>query len=247
MTGSFLATCFIYLPVFVFAWATIPEAGYKAAGQTATVSLSFAQISGGGAPAAEAAPEPEPEPETVEEPQPEPEKTEVIPEKIEKPKPKKKPEQEKPKPKKDKPKAKPKENPQKKAEQPNPQPAGESLAPSPVENATPGAPTAGSEGGISTIVFGEREDPFLSEVKRRVESVLHYPHKARAMRMEGTAVVQFIVKSDGTLAELELYKSSGYPLLDKMATKAVADAQPLWGKPRGIVRLRFPIRFELRR
>lgn len=84
LTSSFFLTCFIYLPAFVFAWNSVPETTFKAAGQEQTVALSFAQMSGGGvstpeAAAAESLPEPEPEvrtepkPKEIVNPQPKPE------------------------------------------------------------------------------------------------------------------------------------------------------------------------------
>lgn len=119
-------------------------------------------------------------------------------------------------------------------------------SPAPSNVAQAGGVTASQQGGIATMVYGEVHDPFLAEVKRSVESVLEYPRKARAMRMEGTAVVQFVIDASGRLESLELHKSAGKPLLDKMALKAVQRAQGLWSKPQKTVRLRFPIRFELR-
>ena len=66
LTSSFFLTCFIYLPAFVFAWSSVPETTFKAAGQEQTVALSFAQISGGGVStpevaATESVPESEPD------------------------------------------------------------------------------------------------------------------------------------------------------------------------------------------
>lgn len=63
--------------------------------------------------------------------------------------------------------------------------------------------------------------------------------------IEGTAVVQFIVDSNGKLTELKIFKSAGHPLLDKAAMRAVADAESNWSQPKGTVRLRFPIQFKL--
>ena len=77
-------------------------------------------------------------------------------------------------------------------------------SPVPSKVAQAGGATASQQGGISTMVYGEVHDPFLAEVKRSVESVLEYPRKARAMRMEGTAVVQFVVDASGRLESLEL-------------------------------------------
>jgi protein TonB len=104
--------------------------------------------------------------------------------------------------------------------------------------------SAGQE-GISELVYGQTTDPFLAEVKRAVESALHYPRKARMFHIEGTAVVQFIVDSNGKLTELKIFKSAGHPLLDKAAMRAVADAESNWSRPKGTVRLRFPIQFKL--
>ena len=84
LTSSFFLTCFIYLPAFVFAWSSVPETTFKAAGQEQTVALSFAQISGGGVStpevaATESVPESEPdvrtepEPKEIVNPQPKPE------------------------------------------------------------------------------------------------------------------------------------------------------------------------------
>ncbi|WP_443743651.1 energy transducer TonB, partial [Sutterella sp.] len=118
-------------------------------------------------------------------------------------------------------------------------------SPAPGPAAAPGAQTASAEGGISTLVYGEVDDPFLAQVKRAVERELHYPRKARQFHIEGTAVVQFIVNAQGELTELKLFKSAGHPMLDKAAMRALDDAQSSWGKPRNTVRLRFPIQFKL--
>ncbi|HAB81943.1 MAG TPA: energy transducer TonB, partial [Sutterella wadsworthensis] len=115
--------------------------------------------------------------------------------------------------------------------------------PAPVQSA--GAPVSAGQEGISELVYGQTTDPFLAEVKRAVESALHYPRKARMFHIEGTAVVQFIVDSNGKLTELKIFKSAGHPLLDKAAMRAVADAESNWSRPKGTVRLRFPIQFKL--
>ena len=74
--------------------------------------------------------------------------------------------------------------------------------PAPVQSA--GAPVSAGQEGISELVYGQTTDPFLAEVKRAVESALHYPRKARMFHIEGTAVVQFIVDSNGKLTELKI-------------------------------------------
>lgn len=291
---SFLLACCVYAPlIWVMFWSA-PALTYKPSGQVASVSLSFAQISGGGAPQEEVAPEPQPEaapepepepepeppqpepepeapppePEPIPEPEPEPEPIpEPEPEPEPEPKPEPKPEPPKPVKKEvvkpvERPKPKPEKRVEKKVEKPKvekvkavetpkkadaPQAAAAPKAIAPGPAAQPvGAQTARAENGISTLVYGEVDDPFLSEVKRAVEASLHYPRKARMFSIEGTAVVQFIVNQSGKLTELRIFKSAGHPMLDKAALRAVADAESRWSQPKGTVRLRFPIQFQLK-
>lgn len=264
---SFVLAACVYLPILWGVFWAAPALTYTPAGQMAAVSLSFAQFSGGSA-AAEEAPEPTPAtaPEPAEEapppePEPEPEPAPVPEPPPPPPEPKPKPEP-KPEP---KPVEKPVEKPKpvkkavKKTEVPKPvkaakatvkgpdvKPAAAPAAPAgpaPVQSA--GAPVSAGQEGISELVYGQTTDPFLAEVKRAVESALHYPRKARMFHIEGTAVVQFIVDSNGKLTELKIFKSAGHPLLDKAAMRAVADAESNWSRPKGTVRLRFPIQFKL--
>ncbi|WP_302431445.1 energy transducer TonB [uncultured Sutterella sp.] len=281
---SFLLACCVYAPLLWVIFWSAPSLTYKPSGQVASVSLSFAQLSGGGAPQEEvapepqpeAAPEPEPEPEPPQ-PEPEPEAPPPEPEPIPEPEPEPEPEPqpepepepepkpvkkevvkpvEKPKPKPEKRVEKPKTEKQKteqpktietakKSDAPQAAAAPAAIAPGPAAQQA-GAQTAHAGNGISTLVYGEIDDPFLTEVKRAVEESLHYPRKARMFHIEGTAVVQFIVNPSGKLTELTIYKSAGHPLLDKAAMRAVSDAESRWSRPKGTVRLRFPIQFQLK-
>ena len=243
---SFVLAACVYLPILWGVFWAAPALTYTPAGQMAAVSLSFAQFSGGSA-AAEEAPEPEPAP--VPEPPPPPPEPKPKPEPKPEPKPVEKP-VEKPKPVKKAVKKTEVPKPVKAAKAtvkgPDVKPAAAPAAPAgpaPVQSA--GAPVSAGQEGISELVYGQTTDPFLAEVKRAVESALHYPRKARMFHIEGTAVVQFIVDSNGKLTELKIFKSAGHPLLDKAAMRAVADAESNWSRPKGTVRLRFPIQFKL--
>lgn len=258
---SFLLACCVYAPLLWVIFWSAPSLTYKPSGQVASVSLSFAQLSGGGAPQPEPEPEapppepepiPEPEPEPEPEPQPEPEpepepkpvKKEVV-KPVEKPKPKPEKRVEKPKTEKQKTEQPKTIETAKKSDAPQAAAAPAAIAPGPAAQQA-GAQTAHAGNGISTLVYGEIDDPFLTEVKRAVEESLHYPRKARMFHIEGTAVVQFIVNPSGKLTELTIYKSAGHPLLDKAAMRAVSDAESRWSRPKGTVRLRFPIQFQLK-
>lgn len=49
-----------------------------------------------------------------------------------------------------------------------------------------------------------------------------YPKKAHERGWEGTATVEFTIRTDGTCVDCRLVKSSGYDLLDKAALKTAA-------------------------
>lgn len=271
MRKSFALACALYLPLTALAvWSSsLPRTeSFKAAGLESAVTMHLAQL-GGAVPATEneepvretlsntpreAEPQPEPLPELVSEsessvaPQPRPEdlsKIEPRPEPKAKPSTvaKAKPRQES-KPKTQPRSETPKATKRRELAETQASSAPQALTPSLRQNAE--APSAGEQTGIATLVYGEAEDLFLSEVKRRVEAALKYPRKARAMRMQGTAVAQFVVAKDGTISELAIISSSGHTLLDKTAIEAVEAAQPQWGAPKKTVRLRFPIRFHVR-
>ena len=103
-----------------------------------------------------------------------------------------------------------------------------------------------AQGGIATLVFGEKDDPFLAKVKRCIESELRYTRRARQLRLEGTVTVQFVVRKDGSMDAFEIHTSSGQVMLDNMAKRAVESAQAHWGQPQNAVRLRIPLRYELK-
>ena len=63
-------------------------------------------------------------------------------------------------------------------------------------------------------------------MKRKIELVWEYPYLARESGMQGRLLLRFIINRDGSLAEAKILRSSGYPLLDKEALRAVHDASP---------------------
>jgi TonB family protein len=70
-----------------------------------------------------------------------------------------------------------------------------------------------------------RDDAALSDGTRTGVRYLEpiqppYPKRARTMGWEGTVVLRVGVSADGTVAEVAIHKSSGYPLLDQAAVMA---------------------------
>ncbi|WP_447977659.1 TonB family protein [Candidatus Nitrospira bockiana] len=82
----------------------------------------------------------------------------------------------------------------------------------------------------------------------RVMQLKRYPYIARLNRWEGQVVLRAVIKADGTVAELEIAKSSGHTILDKDAMEVIRQASPLklkhpLGKPQIVVNV--PISYTL--
>jgi protein TonB len=76
-----------------------------------------------------------------------------------------------------------------------------------------------------------------------------YPSSARTMGFEGTAMIDMWLRKDGTVSVVQVYKSSGYPMLDTAAAKAAAQSSftPARGADGAPVNVwvRRPFRFSL--
>jgi len=67
---------------------------------------------------------------------------------------------------------------------------------------------------------------YMQGLKRRIEDIWKYPETARRDGVEGDLVMKFSISKSGRVVDIELIKSSGYPMLDEAAKKALADASP---------------------
>jgi protein TonB len=82
----------------------------------------------------------------------------------------------------------------------------------------------------------------IAEIQQRVQSALVYPPLAKMRRTEGVATMGFAIGADGRAKQVEVARSSGFPLLDRAAERAVRAAAPL---PYVYGRLEIPVHFEL--
>ena len=74
----------------------------------------------------------------------------------------------------------------------------------------------------------KRDYRWLSEViLRRVEELKRYPPSARADRAEGKVVVKAVIDENGSISEVGVFQSSGYPTLDEAAIQTMRQAAPL--------------------
>ena len=196
-------------------------------------------------------PKPEPKPEPKVEPKPllKPE-----PKKIEKPKPEPKKVEKKPLP-------KPEPRPEPKTEpkvEPKPEPTPAITAPAPIATPAPAVNTnlPANNKSIASApaqkvaqelnLANAQSDEDFSKVIAAVKKHKNYPSNARRMRHQGVVEVRFLLKTDGSIDELKVSKSSGFESLDKGAIENILKASSEFPKPKEARYLRFPIAFTLR-
>ena len=196
-------------------------------------------------------PKPEPKPEPKVEPKPllKPE-----PKKIEKPKPEPKKMEKKPLP-------KPEPRPEPKTEpkvEPKPEPTPAITAPAPIATPAPAVNTnlPANNKSIAAApaqkvaqelnLANAQSDEDFSKVIAAVKKHKNYPSNARRMRHQGVVEVRFLLKTDGSIDELKVSKSSGFESLDKGAIENILKASSEFPKPKEARYLRFPIAFTLR-
>ena len=190
-------------------------------------------------------PEPKPEPKVEPKPLPKPEQK-----KIEKPKPEPKKVEKKPLPKPEprpEPKIEPKVEPKPAITTPasvaTPAPAVNSNLPANNKSiASAPAQKVAQELNLSNA----QSDEDFSKVIAAVKKYKSYPNNARRMKHQGVVEVRFLLKTDGSIDELKVTKSSGFESLDNGALENVKKASSEFPKPKEARYLRFPIAFTLR-
>ena len=179
------------------------------------------------------APPPPPEPKKIEKPKPEPKKVEKKP----LPKPEPRPE----------PKIEPKVEPKPAITAPSP-----AATPAPAVNSNLPANNKSIASAPAQKVAQElnlsnaQSDEDFSKVIAAVKKHKSYPNNARRMKHQGVVEVRFLLKTDGSIDELKVTKSSGFESLDNGALENVKKASSEFPKPKEARYLRFPIAFTLR-
>jgi protein TonB len=73
---------------------------------------------------------------------------------------------------------------------------------------------------------------FFERFRTNIYGVWNYPQPAIEHNEQGTCLLRVTVNRDGTVREVELVESSGYPLLDREAMAAVRKGAPYGALPR---------------
>lgn len=88
------------------------------------------------------------------------------------------------------------------------------------------------------------EDEVSKQFRKQAEQGLYYPAAAIAQGLQGEAVVLMIISEDGQVSAARIEQSSGHPLLDEAALRAVRSLRSLPATaPREAL---LPVRFSLK-
>lgn len=118
-------------------------------------------------------------------------------------------------------------------------------APPPPVSAVSSHPTPATE---TTPPAERAQQRYLKEhfiyIRDLITKRLIYPPMARKMGWNGRTVVSFVIAEDGSVHNLRVMETSGYPLLDKSASETVRLAAP-FPKPPVRAEIVVPISFKM--
>ena len=70
-------------------------------------------------------------------------------------------------------------------------------------------------------------DDYLEHVRRWISRFQHYPEEADKQGQKGVVLLDIDIARDGTVLDVRIARSSGYPLLDAAALQTVRSASPV--------------------
>jgi protein TonB len=101
-----------------------------------------------------------------------------------------------------------------------------------------------------SVVPVKRDYSWLSEaILRRVEALKRYPAPARIDRAEGKVVIKAVIDENGSITDVGVFQSSGYPALDEAAVETMRQAAPFHlphplGQPRMTIKIPMSYRLD---
>ncbi|MBI3753065.1 MAG: energy transducer TonB [Deltaproteobacteria bacterium] len=93
-------------------------------------------------------------------------------------------------------------------------------------------PTAEKDKSISLNANEPRSISYLQTLKGMIKDKWEYPEAAARDGEAGRLWIRFIIRKEGTLEDVMLIKSSGYPMLDDAALSAIRLAAPFYPFPK---------------
>ena len=102
-----------------------------------------------------------------------------------------------------------------------------------IEAATAAGAAKGTKGAVSRQSGNAAASNYPGKVRSKLQRALRYPAKAERKKIRGVVQVSFALSSNGALNSVRIAKSSGSPILDQAALKAVERAAPFPASPQG--------------
>ena len=87
------------------------------------------------------------------------------------------------------------------------------------------------DNGVTFDTTEFKYESYMMKLKDKIESIWKYPPEEAGRGIHGDVYITFTIKKDGTLGDLELERSSGFPGLDSAAMRALKEGAPYWPLP----------------
>jgi len=87
----------------------------------------------------------------------------------------------------------------------------------------------------------------LGQIRAMIENTITYPTIARKLRLEGVAMIFFVLKPDGTVQTAKVAKTSGSEILDKKAIQTILSLSGQYPALGRTFELSIPIAFSLKK
>ncbi len=102
----------------------------------------------------------------------------------------------------------------------------------------------GDAGGGKEADAAQYLNDNFAYIRDKILRNISYPDEARRKDWQGTVILSFIIKADGSVRAFKIMQSSGYRLLDRSAMETVRIAEPFPAPP-GEAQLILPISYRL--
>jgi len=111
----------------------------------------------------------------------------------------------------------------------------------PVTGSSLGERASNKEGPVRLDTQDPKYVSYTTSIKRAIELVWEYPEPALRQGLQGKLVLEFTILGDGQLEGTRLVRSSGFPILDHEAMRAVQAASPFHPIPPWIGKTRMDV------
>lgn len=108
-----------------------------------------------------------------------------------------------------------------------------------------GTSKTGGGGGTDGYGYGGINISDYGYLRNAIMKNIIYPEKARRMGWEGKVVLSFVINETGSIKDVKILKSSGYPVLDEAAMEAIFKINQFQKKQERLI-VQLPVEFRLK-